>query len=96
MRRRTPAVGARERRKRSYGHQSGAGTRKGKSGARQDTKDDWKARIRAQRTACAELRDREDVLDASEYRTLYNKSSGGEFEDVARLEAYIDAVRLLR
>ena len=29
------------------------------------------------------------MLDASEYRTLYNKSSGGEFEDVARLEAYI-------
>jgi len=29
------------------------------------------------------------VLDASEYRTLYNKASGGEFEDVARLEAYI-------
>jgi len=29
------------------------------------------------------------VLDATEYRTLYNKASGGEFEDVARLEAYI-------
>jgi len=82
---------ARERaEKRSYGHQSGAGTRKGKSGARQNTKDDWKARIRAQRARLKELRDEEDVLDASEYRTLYNKSSGGEFEDVvARLEAYI-------
>src|SRR6056297_1083104 len=81
---------ARERaEKRSYGHQTGAGTRKGKSGARQNTKDDWKARIRAQRARLKELRDDEDVLDATEYRTLYNKSSGGEFEDVARLEAYI-------
>jgi len=90
MRRRISRGRARERaEKRSYGHQSGAGTRKGKSGARQNTKDDWKARIRAQRARLKELRDEEDVLDASEYRTLYNKSSGGEFEDVARLEAYI-------
>ncbi|SNR48151.1 50S ribosomal protein L19e [Halorubrum vacuolatum] len=81
---------ARERaEKRSYGHRSGAGTRKGKAGARQNTKDDWKARIRAQRRRLRELRDEEDVLDPSEYRELYNKASGGEFEDVARLEAYI-------
>ncbi len=81
---------ARERaEKRSYGHRSGAGTRKGKAGARQNTKDDWKARIRAQRRRLRELRDDEDVLDRSEYRELYNKASGGEFDDVARLEAYI-------
>ncbi|GAB6880077.1 50S ribosomal protein L19e [Halorubrum gandharaense] len=81
---------ARERaEKRSYGHRSGAGTRKGSSGARQNTKDDWKARIRAQRARLKELRDDEDVLDATEYRELYNKASGGEFEDVARLEAFI-------
>ena len=81
---------ARERAaKRSYGHRRGAGSRKGKAGARQNTKDDWKARIRAQRARLKELRDDEDVLDRTEYRTLYNKASGGEFEDVARLEAYI-------
>ena len=82
---------ARERAaKRSYGHRRGAGSRKGKAGARQNTKDDWKARIRAQRARLKELRDDEDVLDATEYRTLYNKASGGEFADVARLEAYIE------
>ncbi|GAB7091366.1 50S ribosomal protein L19e [Halorubrum luteum] len=82
---------ARERaEKRSYGHQTGAGSRKGRSGARQNTKDDWKARIRAQRARLKELRDEADVLEPSEYRTLYNKASGGEFEDVARLEAYIE------
>ncbi len=81
---------ARERAaKRSYGHRRGAGSRKGKAGARQNTKDDWKTRIRAQRARLKELRDDEDVLDRTEYRTLYNKASGGEFEDVARLEAYI-------
>ena len=81
---------ARERAaKRSYGHRRGAGSRKGKAGARQNTKDDWKMRIRAQRARLKELRDDEDVLDRTEYRELYNKASGGEFEDVARLEAYI-------
>ncbi|SEH53334.1 LSU ribosomal protein L19E [Halopenitus malekzadehii] len=82
---------ARERdAKRSYGHGTGAGSRKGKSGARRSDKDDWMARIRAQRARLKELRDEEDVLDPSEYRTLYNKASGGDFDDVARLEAYIE------
>ncbi|QHS16245.1 50S ribosomal protein L19e [Halopenitus persicus] len=82
---------ARERdEKRSYGHRTGAGSRKGKSGARKSDKDDWMARIRAQRARLKELRDEEEVLDPSEYRTLYNKASGGDFDDVARLEAYIE------
>jgi len=81
---------ARERaEKRSYGHGTGPGTRKGAAGARQDEKDDWVARIRAQRSRLKELRD-EGPLDPSEYRTLYNKASGGEFDDVRRLEAYIE------
>ncbi|WP_096389443.1 50S ribosomal protein L19e [Halopenitus persicus] len=82
---------ARERdAKRSYGHRTGAGSRKGKSGARKSDKEDWMARIRAQRARLKELRDEEEVLDPSEYRTLYNKASGGDFDDVARLEAYIE------
>jgi large subunit ribosomal protein L19e len=81
---------ARERaEKRSYGHRKGAGTRKGKAGARTNKKDDWASRIRAQRRRLRELRDDEDVLDASQYRALYNKASGGEFESIDRLEAYI-------
>jgi large subunit ribosomal protein L19e len=81
---------ARERaEKRSYGHRKGAGTRKGKSGARTNTKKDWASRIRAQRRRLRELRDDEEVLDASQYRALYNKASGGEFDSIDRLEAYI-------
>ncbi|WP_435063218.1 50S ribosomal protein L19e [Halobaculum sp. EA56] len=80
---------ARERdEKRSYGHRKGAGTRKGKAGGRQDSKDDWIARIRAQRARLKELRD-DGTLDSSQYRELYNKASGGEFEDVRRLDSYI-------
>jgi len=82
---------ARERAEtRSYGHRTGAGTRKGKAGGRQDERDDWVQRIRAQRERLRELRD-DGPLDSSQYRELYDKASGGEFEDVRRLESYVEA-----
>ena len=81
---------ARERqKKRSYGHQKGAGTRKGKSGARESDKESWQSRIRAQRAHLKELRDEGD-LDSSEYRDLYNKAGGGEFDSVADLERFMN------
>lgn len=80
---------AREREaKRSYGHQSGAGSRRGTAGARRSDKDEWMTRIRAQRSRLKELRD-DGPLNRSQYRELYDKASGGEFEDVRRLEAFI-------
>ena len=81
---------ARERNeKRSYGHGTGAGSRKGKAGARQNPKQDWQSRIRAQRAHLRELRD-EGELDPSTYRDLYDKAGGGEFDSVADLQRYID------
>ena len=81
---------ARERQaKRDYGHRKGAGSRKGKAGARQNRKRAWISRIRAQRKRLRELRD-DGPLSPSEYRTLYNKASGGEFDSVDRLETYIE------
>ena len=81
---------ARERQqKRAYGHRSGAGTRKGKAGARQNTKEDWQSRIRAQRRRLRELRD-EGELDRSEYRKLYARAGGGEFDSVAEIERFIE------
>jgi large subunit ribosomal protein L19e len=81
---------ARERAdKRASGHRSGAGSRKGTAGARQDRKENWASRIRAQRRRLRELRD-DGPLDRSQYRELYNKAGGGEFDSVARLEAYIE------
>ncbi|QSG05032.1 50S ribosomal protein L19e [Halapricum desulfuricans] len=77
--------------KRSYGHQKGHGSRKGKAGGRQDDREDWKSRIRAQRRRLRELRDEEEKLSPSEYRTLYDRASGGEFDSVADLERYIEA-----
>lgn len=81
---------ARERQeKRDYGHRTGAGTRKGKAGARSDDRDEWRSSIRAQRRRLRELRD-DGPLSASQYRELYDKAGGGEFSSVARLETYIE------
>ena len=81
---------ARERaEKRSYGHQTGAGSRRGSAGGRQSEKDDWRNRIRAQRRRLRELRDEGDISQR-EYRELYDQASGGEFDSVADMERYID------
>ena len=81
---------ARERdKKRSYGHRKGPGTRKGKQGARQNDKEAYQDRIRAQRRTLRELRD-DGTLTASEYRELYNMANGGEFDSVRRLKNYIE------
>jgi large subunit ribosomal protein L19e len=81
---------ARERqKKRSYGHQKGAGSRKGKAGGRQDEKEDWQSRIRAQRDKLRELRD-DGELSPTEYRKLYDQAGGGEFDSVADMERFIE------
>ena len=81
---------ARQRqKKRAYGHQKGAGSRKGKAGARKNEKKDWESRIRAQRTRLRELRD-DGTLTKTQYRDLYNKAGGGEFDSVGDVERYIE------
>ncbi|MEF8856329.1 MAG: 50S ribosomal protein L19e [Haloplanus sp.] len=81
---------ARERdRKRSYGHQSGPGSRKGKAGARSDEKEEWQGNIRAQRRKLGELREDGDI-DSSQYRELYQMAAGGEFRSVRYMLNYID------
>lgn len=81
---------ARERAdKRAYGHKKGPGSRKGKAGAREDGKDRWRRKARAQRQVLRELRD-DGTITPAQYRELYNKSRGGEFPDVRRLLNYVE------
>jgi len=75
--------------KRDYGHRTGTGSRKGTAGARSDATDEWTSRIRAQRRRLRELRD-DGPLSPSQYRALYDKASGGEFDSVDRLETYAE------
>jgi large subunit ribosomal protein L19e len=78
---------ARERQeKRAYGHQKGAGSRKGKAGGRDEN--DWTSRVRAQREKLRELRD-DGSISSSQYRTLYDQASGGEFDSVADIERHV-------
>lgn len=80
---------ARERNaKRAYGHQKGPGSRRGTAGARQDSKEEWGNKIRAQRRVLRELRD-DGELEKSQYRELYSKASGGEFRSVQYMKNYI-------
>jgi large subunit ribosomal protein L19e len=76
--------------KRAYGHQKGPGSRKGKAGARENDKESWQSRIRAQRKHLRQLRD-DGEIDSSTYRALYDKAGGGEFDSVADLERYIES-----
>ncbi|RNJ25898.1 50S ribosomal protein L19e [Halosegnis longus] len=81
---------ARERAaKRAYGHKKGAGSRKGKAGGRQNEKEAWQSKIRAQRSTLKQLREDGDI-DRSTYRDVYDMASGGEFDSVADLERYIE------
>ncbi len=75
--------------KRSYGHQKGPGTRKGKAGARNDSKDEWKDKIRAQREALKQMRE-EGEITPSEYRELYERAKGGEFRSVRYLRNHVE------
>lgn len=83
---------ARERdEKREYGHQKGPGTRKGKKGARSDSKDEWKSGVRALRKELRRMK-RDDEIGASEYRDLYAKAKGGEFDSVRYLRNYVEGM----
>ncbi|WP_459192245.1 50S ribosomal protein L19e [Halosimplex sp. J119] len=81
---------ARERQeKRAYGHQKGQGSRKGTAGGRENEKEKWQSKIRAQREKLRELRDSGEI-SKSRYRELYDRASGGEFDSVADIERTLE------
>ncbi|MFP4632746.1 MAG: 50S ribosomal protein L19e [Halobacteriota archaeon] len=81
---------ARERdQKRAYGHGKGPGKRKGKAGARNDSKDEWQSKIRAQRRELKRLREQGEITP-SEYRELYRRAKGGEFRSVGYLRSHVE------
>lgn len=78
--------------KRKYGHRKGQGSRKGKKGARTPTKELWMKKIRALRRTLKASR-ADGTIDKSTYCRFYRKAKGGEFRNVAHLEAHIKAVK---
>lgn len=74
--------------KRKYGHRKGPGSRKGKKGARTNSKGLWMKKIRALRRKLKEMR-ADESIDRKTYCKFYRKAKGGEFRNVAHLEAHL-------
>jgi len=74
--------------KRKYGHRKGPGSRKGKKGARTNSKGLWMKKIRALRRKLKEMR-ADESIDKKTYCRFYRKAKGGEFRNVAHLEAHL-------
>ena len=66
--------------------------RKGKKGARTPSKELWMKKIRALRKTLKAAR-ADGTLDKTEYCRFYRKAKGGEFRNVAHLEAHINAAK---
>jgi large subunit ribosomal protein L19e len=77
--------------KRAYGHRRGHGSRKGTKGARRGKKSIWVKKIRILRRRLMALKD-EGVLTTQMHRKLYMKAKGGEFKNLAHLNAYLDTI----
>jgi len=84
-----------KRMQKKKGRRRGHGSRKGKKGARMPSKRLWILRIRALRRRLKYLRDAE-IIDRRTYRVLYRRAKGGEFRNVAHLNAYLEAQGLLK
>ncbi|MBO3802619.1 MAG: 50S ribosomal protein L19e [Candidatus Brockarchaeota archaeon] len=80
---------ARLEKKRS-GRRRGHGSRKGPKKARSPPKRLWVSKVRAQRAFLDELR-RRGTIKRREYRLLYRKVKGGQFQGVRAIESAVMA-----
>lgn len=83
---RKPKKGVSRGRARKHSRQ-GPGSRKGKKGARSGKKKEWISKIRALRKELKKMRE-EDEITPSQYRKLYRKAKGGEFNSIRQMKGY--------
>ncbi|MHA1974963.1 MAG: 50S ribosomal protein L19e, partial [Candidatus Hodarchaeales archaeon] len=69
-------------RQKQRGQRRGHGSRKGRKGARQPTKNLWIRKVRSQRRYIQGLRDN-NLIQPSQYRMLYAKVKGNSYRNVA-------------
>ena len=81
--------------KKQKGRSRGLGSRKGKKGARSNTKRNWINRIRPQRRELKKLR-RTKRIDQHIYRELYLKAKGGAFDSVATMHRFMKEKKLYK
>lgn len=77
------------------GRRKGAGSRKGKAGARTNKKRSWINKIRKQREFLQMLKEK-DKITKKVYRELYLKSKGGFFRSKRHLQLYINEHELIK
>ena len=71
------------------GRQKNAGSRKGKHGARVNSKSLWMIKVRLQRSFIKELKEK-GLIDPKTYRDVYAKVKGGYFRNKRHLKSYLD------
>jgi len=77
------------------GQRRGHGSRKGKKGARQPSKELWIAKIRSQRRYLRGLRDNQRITPAH-YRQIYAKAKGNSYRSVTHLRNTISELGILK
>jgi large subunit ribosomal protein L19e len=77
------------------GRQRGMGSRKGKAGARQNRKETWIHKIRAQRQLLKKLRAKE-LISIQDYHMLYLKAKGGFFRNTRHIKIFIQEHKLIK
>ena len=77
------------------GNRKGAGSRKGRKGAREGKKIIWVNKIRAQRSLLKKLRDH-GMVNKKTYQNLYLKAKGGFFRNKRHIKLYMEEHKLLK
>ena len=77
------------------GRSRGHGSRKGRSGARENTKRAWMNRIRNQRELIKTLKDNESITKVA-FRDMYQKAKGGYFRSRRHVKLYIEEHNLIQ
>ncbi|MFP4656233.1 MAG: 50S ribosomal protein L19e [Candidatus Woesearchaeota archaeon] len=70
------------------GSRKGQGSRKGTGNARDNSKELWMNRVRAQRILLKDLRERE-IISKDTYNQLYSKVKGGFFRNRRHIKLYL-------
>jgi len=75
------------------GRRSNAGSRKGKHGARVNSKQVWMNKVRLQRKFIKELKEK-SLIESKTYSNLYSKVKGGFFRNKRHIKLYLDESKL--
>ncbi len=80
---------------RKKGRRRGHGKRKGRIGARAGKKEQWVAKVRAQRRFLKMLKEK-GIIDKKTFRMLYRLVKGGFFRSVSHIKLYIKEHKLAK